>query len=240
MKINLIIQARTGSTRLPGKILKIIEDKCVLQHVIDRCSKSIYINKIIVATTTNPNDDIIEDYCLKQNIDCFRGSENNVLDRYYNTALHHECDIIVRVTSDCPLIDVNIIDNMICYFKEKKLYFLQPQYSSRGKNGSTGGFPDGTNPQIFTFKLLEETYKNAYSDFDLEHVCPYMICNYSTDEFKIINIDFYKNIDFTTLHLSLDTQSDYELICKIFNILYKNDNYFSIYDVLKILNNKLV
>jgi len=240
MKINIIIQARMGSSRLPGKILKIIEDKCVLQHVIDRCSRSIFVNKIIVATTINTNDDIIEDYCLKQKVNYFRGSENNVLDRYYNTALHHECDIIVRITSDCPLIDVNIIDSMICYFKEKKLYFLQPQYCRVGLNGSAGGFPDGTNPQIFTFKILEDTYKNAYNDFDLEHVCPYMIRNYSTDEFRIINIDFYKNINFTTLHLSLDTQTDYEFICKIFSILYKNDKNFSIYDVLKILNNKLL
>lgn len=240
MKINLIIQARMGSSRLPNKILKRIEDKCVLQHVIDRCSNSIYINKIVVATTTNTNDDIIEDYCLKQKIYYFRGSENNVLDRYYNTALQFECDIIIRVTSDCPLIDVNIIDSMINYFFEKKLDFLQPQYSRQGENGSSGGFPDGTNPQIFTFKILENTYKNAYSDFDLEHVCPYMIRNYSIDEFKIINIEFYKTIDFETLHLSLDTQTDYELICKIFSILYKNDKNFTIYDVLKILNNRLV
>ncbi len=240
MKIYLIIQARMGSSRLPNKILKIIEDKCVLQHVIDRCSQSKHINKIIVATTTNSIDDIIEDYCVNNKIDYFRGSENNVLDRYYNTVLQYNCDIIIRVTSDCPLIDVNIIDNMIFYFIKNNLDFLQPQYSRKGKNGSTGGFPDGTNPQIFTFKTLENTHKNAHNDFDLEHVCPYMIRNYSTDEFKIINVDCYKNIDFTTLHLSLDTQADYELISKIFNVLYKKNKNFSIYDVLNIMNANLI
>ena len=94
MKINLIIQARMGSSRLPNKILKRIEDKCVLQHVIDRCSNSIYINKIVVATTTNPNDDIIEDYCLIKKIDYFRGSENNVLDRYYNNLKSTKYNVI--------------------------------------------------------------------------------------------------------------------------------------------------
>lgn len=236
MSVNIIIQARMGSTRLPGKILKYIEDKIVLQHVIDRCSRSKFVDKIIIATTININDDVVFEFCKENNIHCFRGSEHNVLDRYYNAAINYDCDIIIRITSDCPLIDVDILDNMIEYFLEKKLNFLQPQYSRHGEYGSTGGFPDGTNAQLFTFKVLQDAYKNAHEPFDLEHVCPYMIRKYSKDEFKIPNLECYQNIDFPSLHLSLDTQSDYDFICNIFNILYKKNNHFSIYDVLNILN----
>tara|TARA_R110002074_G_scaffold386746_1_gene568579 strand:+ start:3168 stop:3866 length:699 start_codon:yes stop_codon:yes gene_type:complete len=229
-----------SSTRLPKKILKSIEGKTVLQHVIDRCSKSKYINKIIVATTTNPADDILENYCIGENINYFRGNENNVLERFYKLALSDKCDIIVRVTSDCPLIDVNIVDDMIEYFNKKDLPFLQPQYSNRGEHGHSGGFPDGTNPQIFTFEALENTYKNAYTTFDCEHVCPYMIRNLSSEEFKIPHIEHYKNINFPSLHLSLDTQQDYEFIRKIFELLYNDNPNFTIYDVLAAINDNKI
>ena len=240
MNICLIIQARMGSTRLPQKILKKIENKCILQHVIDRCSKSKYINKIIVATTNNPIDDPVEHHCKNKDIYYYRGDENNVLKRFYNTALRYKPDIIVRVTSDCPLIDINILDNMLAYFINKNLEFLHPEYSNTSECGSSGGFPDGTNPQIFTFDLLEKTYKSTTDKFDCEHVCPYMIKHYSTFEYKIPNIEKYKNIDFSNLHLSIDTQTDYVFVSKIFKKLYKNSPHFTIYDVLDIINLKVV
>lgn len=240
MKIHLIIQCRMSSTRLPEKILKSIEGKTVLQHVIDRCSKSKYINRIIVATTTNPADDTLENYCIRKNINYFRGNENNVLERFYKSVLSDKCDIIVRVTSDCPLIDVDIVDDMIEYFNKKNLPFLQPQYSKRGEHGHSGGFPDGTNPQIFTFETLENAYKNASTAYDCEHVCPYMIRNHSSVEFKIPYMEYYKNIDFSSLHLSLDTQQDYEFICKIFELLYDDNPSFTIYDVLTIINDNRI
>ena len=112
MNIHCIIQARMGSTRLPGKIMKFIEDKVVLQHVVDRCKMSKNIDKVIVATTNKKDDDIIEKYCIDNNILYYRGDENNVLERYYLTATTFNSDIIIRVTSDCPLIDYNIIDNI--------------------------------------------------------------------------------------------------------------------------------
>ena len=187
MKIYLILQARMNSTRLPGKLLKVIENKCVLQHVIERCSKSKYINKIIVATTTNPSDNILEEYCIQKEQLYYRGSEENVLDRFYMSIKNDIFQIlIIRVTSDCPLIDSNIIDDMIDYFIENKLSFLQPKYNKGDNQKQMGGFPDGCNPQIFTYKVLEETYNNATSNFDKEHVCPYMVRNFmSTEEYII-------------------------------------------------------
>ena len=237
MKIYLVLQCRMDSTRLPGKLLKIIEDKSVLQHVIDRCSKSKYINNnIIIATTTKPSDDKLEAYCKKKNYSYYRGSEENVLKRFYKSIQNLKPDIIIRVTSDCPLIDSNIIDDMIYFFIENNLTFLQPKYAYGDNQKKMGGFPDGCNPQIFTYKALEYAYNNAVTNFDKEHVCPYMIRNLSSLEYRIQNIDCYKNIDFSKLHLSLDTQEDYEFISKIYKYLYKKNINFSIYNVLDLIN----
>jgi spore coat polysaccharide biosynthesis protein SpsF len=143
MNIHCIIQARMGSSRFPGKIMKMIEDKVVLQHVVDRCRLSKYINKVIVATTNIKLDNVIEEYCINNDILYYRGDEKNVLERYYLTATKFNSDIIIRVTSDCPLIDYNVVDNMIDYFKENNLKFLQPKYFNGNNQKSRGGFPDG-------------------------------------------------------------------------------------------------
>ena len=103
-----------------------------------------------------------------------------------------------------------------------------------------GGFPDGCNPQIFTFDILKETYANVTSSFDKEHVCPYMVRNYTTLPYIIPQIDKYENIDLSKLHLSLDTPQDYTLISAIFKKLYKKNPFFTIYDVLNIINNKSI
>ena len=146
-------------------------------------------------------------------------------------------DLIIRITSDCPLIDVNIVDNMITYFIQNTLVFLQPKYIKGDNQKQMGGFPDGCNPQIFTYEILEKTYRNAISNFDKEHVCPYMVRNYMNEEFIIQNTEIYKNIDLSSLHLSLDTQEDFDYISKIYKYLYKNNPDFTIYDVLNLLNN---
>ena len=237
MNVILIIQARMNSSRLPEKVLNLIEEKTVLQHIIDRCSKSKYINKIIVATTTNSFDDILENYCIENNINYYRGSEDNVLERFYMSVQNENPDIIIRITSDCPLVDVNIVDTMITYFIQNTLVFLQPKYIKGDNQKQMGGFPDGCNPQIFTYKILENTFNNATTQFDKEHVCPYMVRNFMENEYIIPNIENYNNIDLSSLHLSLDTHDDYDFISKIYTYLYKNNPDFTIYDVLNILNN---
>tara|TARA_R110002072_G_scaffold65532_1_gene161814 strand:+ start:1244 stop:1990 length:747 start_codon:yes stop_codon:yes gene_type:complete len=236
MKIHLVIQARMNSSRLPNKVLKKIEDKTVLQHVIDRCYASKHIDKITVATTTNPLDDVLEKYCIENKLNYFRGSEENVLERFYNSTINDKPDILIRITSDCPLIDVNIVDDMIDYFIENRLSFLQPKYSRGNNQTKMGGFPDGCNPQIFTYETLCKAYNCATTAFDKEHVCPYMVRNCVTNEYVIPNTEQYTNIDFSKLHLSLDTEDDYNHISDIFNHLYKRDQNFTIYDVLTMIN----
>lgn len=238
MKILVFLQARMGSSRLPGKIMLPLEDKIVLQHDIDRIKKSKLINNIVICTTICDKDNCIVDYCRSNNFDFFRGSENNVLDRYYQCALIYKPDIIVRITSDCPMIDPNIIDNMINQYLEIKN--ISPYFGVKYADPTKGhNFPDGFNPEIFNFDILEEAWKNATLETDKEHVGPYMRRKYGKCEFEVKLNKSYENLDLKTLHLSLDTPKDYELLKNIFNNVYKNNNNFTIYDVLEYLNDNI-
>ena len=230
LNIHIIIQARTCSTRLPNKVMKYLEDKIVLQHVYDRLKKSNYAQKVIITTTTNISDNIIVDYCLNNNIEVFQGSELDVLNRYYETAKYYKSDIIIRVTSDCPLVDINYIDMMIDYYIKSDLKYLGPKYFGNHK------FPDGFNGEIFSFDVLEEANNNA-NEYQKEHVTTYIIEKYKKEEFTYpILYQKYRNIHFSNLHLSLDTEGDYKLLKKIFKNVYLKKNNFQLEDVLKFLN----
>jgi len=229
-KVNVIVQARLGSSRLPAKILKSLCDKTVMEHVIERLNRCQLIDNIIIATTTNTKDDPIADYCNDSNILYYRGSEDNVLNRYYQAALISNTDIIVRVTSDCPLIDAKYIDLMIKTFFKENLKYLGPKYFGDHK------FPDGFNGEVFTFEVLKEANENA-NKFELEHVSTYIIKKYKTIEFEYpIHYGKFKNINFNKLHLSLDTENDYKVLENIFKNVYSVNDKFTIYDVLEYLN----
>ena len=228
--IHIIVQARTGSSRLPNKVMKKLEDKIVLQHVVDRVKESTYASNVIIATTIKKEDDVIFDYCVRNKIDIFRGSELNVLERYYKTAKCYKSDIIIRVTSDCPLIDIRYIDMMIHYFLQQRLRYIGPKYFGNHM------FPDGFNGEVFDFDALKEAYNNANYN-EKEHVTTYIINKYKTEEFIYpILYRKYKNINFGRLHLSLDTEEDYELLKRIFENVYKKNNKFKLEDVLHFLN----
>lgn len=230
-RIDIIVQARTGSSRLPNKVMKYLEDKIVLDHVIDRLHKSKYAKNVIICTTNKKNDDIIYEHCKKKSIKCFRGSELNVLKRYYDTASYYKSDYICRVTSDCPLIDAHYLDLMIEKYFELDLEYLGPKYHGNHK------FPDGFNVEIFNYQILKEAYENA-SENEKEHVTTYLIKKYNNVEFNYpISFQKYKYIDFSKLHLSLDTEEDYILLSNIFKNVYLNNKNFSLEDVLIFLNN---
>ena len=230
--IDIIVQARIGSSRLPGKVMKYLEDKIVLDHVIERLKKSKYVRNVIICTSTKIQDDLIYKHCQQNNIKCFRGSELNVLERYYETATFYKSEYIVRVTSDCPLVDSKYIDLMIEKYFELNQPYLCPKYYGNHK------FPDGFNGEIFNYNVLKEAYENA-SENEKEHVTTYIIKKYKTIEFDYpINYQKYKNIDFSNLHLSLDTPEDYELLKNIFQHVYLKKNHFQIEDVLDYLDQK--
>ena len=229
--ISILLQTRMGSSRLPGKVFKKLNDKITLEHCMDRLKKCKNVNNIIIATTTNSEDDIIADFCNQKNYLCYRGSENNVLDRYYQAALISKTDIIIRLTSDCPLIDPNIVDDMITeYFKLNVKHYGMKYY-----NGNHA-FPDGFDCEIFTFDALKEAQFNALPE-EREHVSPYIIKKYGFHKYEVKLEKEYKNLDLNETHLSLDTENDYEVLKNIFNNLYLKNKDFTIYDVLEYLNN---
>lgn len=221
-KIVCIIQARTGSSRLPNKIFLDLQGKTVLGRVIERTRNSKLINEIVIATPDSKPNDVIQNY-IKDNypaIKIFRGSENNVLERYYLAAKENQADIIVRITSDCPLIDSQVIDQVI-----KNLIDNQVDYAANVLGQRT--YPRGMDVEVFTFSTLEKIYHFATEAEDKEHVTLYLLKN--PNQFKTLNVT--NNFDYSKFRLTIDEQKDFELVNKIFSSL-KDD--CSLEDIIKL------
>jgi len=230
MRIAAIIQARTGSSRMPGKVLKKICNKTVLGHVIDRVIASKAFNEIIVATTDCKQDDEIALEAQRNGALVFRGSESNVLERYYFAARKYNVDIIVRITSDCPLIDPDIISKLINIFKE----LHQKGDIDYLSNCLTRTFPRGLDIEIFTIQALKNAHDGATKVFELEHVTPYI---YQHPEIFTIK-NYENNIDLSNYRWTLDTPEDFEFISEVYSALYSPDRIFKTEDILKLLDEK--
>lgn len=231
MKVVCLVQARVGSTRLPGKILKEICGKTILHHEIDRLKKCKEIDEIVIATTDKEDDDKIVNEAKKLSVKYFRGSENDVLSRFYYSAKENNADIIVRVTSDCPCIDFEILDKMLIYFKDKYKE-KQIDYLSNTINRT---YPRGYDIEIFTFSALEKSYINAKKEYEREHVTPYIYDK--TNNF--LKLSFENTEDYSKYRVTLDTIEDFIVIKNIFENLYYKNPYFKLNDVVQYLNNNL-
>lgn len=221
-----IIQARMGSIRLQGKILKKLCGKEVLLHIVERVKESRYIDKIIVATTESLNDDEVYKFCLKNNIDCFRGSESNVLERFYKCAEKYSADVIVRITADDPLKDSHIIDKGLNIFLENRYDYVS--------NTIKPTYPEGIDIEIFSFEALKKAYYEATLMSEKEHVTPYIWKN--KEKFKVYN--FENNIDLSYMRWTLDTEDDFNFINKIYQELYRSYEIFHMEDVIHLLDIK--
>jgi spore coat polysaccharide biosynthesis protein SpsF len=229
--ISAIVQARMGSTRLPGKIMKKLEGKPVLWHVYDRLKHSKKLDNIIIATTILKEDDRVENFCKENNIMFFRGSVENVLSRYFLAAQKFNCENIVRITSDCPVIDPEIIDEMIEKFFIENEEKINVDYLS---NSLERTFPRGLDAEIFTFKVLEKTFNEAAKTYEKEHVTPYI---YQHPElFKLKN--FSSSKDNSNLRWTLDTKEDFQLLKEIYSNLYNERKIFLYNDILTLLEKK--
>lgn len=222
-EILCIIQARTASTRLPNKVLLSLGKKAVLEQIVERVKDSKKIDKIIVATSEKKEDNKIAELCQKIDIDCFRGSENDVLDRYYQAAKHFDFSNIVRITGDCPLIDPEIIDEVIGLFQNEKLDYAA--------NVIPPTFPDGLDAEIFSFEALERAWRETKMKSEREHVTIYMWQNPELFKQKHLN----SPIDLSGKRWTLDNPEDYEFINKIYEGLYSAKPKFRLKDVLEFL-----
>ncbi len=219
-KINAIIQARMGSTRLPGKVLMEIEGTPILYHIIRRLKAINGVDHVIVATSIKEDDDAIAEFCHKNGIPCVRGSEENVLDRFGLAAKGYPADIYIRATGDNPMIDIKLIEEMLAFFYEKNL-----TYTCYKK------YPIGSGVEIFTHKALAEALENAEKPYELEHVTPYMYLNMRSG-----NVQFYVSaVDDSNIRMTVDTENDLQFARALFEKLYKKNMYFGIAEIKELL-----
>ncbi len=226
MKIIAITQARTASTRFPNKIMNKIKGKTLLNIHINRIKKSKKINAIIIATTNKRKDDIIELESNKLNVSCYRGDEEDVLDRFYRAAKPYNPDFVVRLTSDCPLIDPSLIDMII-----KKTINSNVDYCS---NTLIESYPDGQDIEVFSFNSLKKAWSKSKLTSEREHVTPYMKKN-----FKILNIHS-NNMKFNKVRMTVDDPKDFLVIKKLVKNLGLNEkweNYSKLYLKDKTISN---
>ena len=232
MKITAIIQARSTSSRLPNKILLPLPfggDVTVLEQVVRRVKCSERIDDVIIATTINESDEKIVALCQEKGISYFRGSEDNVLERYFLAAKNAQTDYIVRITSDCPCIDPQVIDKVIDNHFENKADFTS--------NATLRTFPYGIDLSIFSFKLLEEAYENAVHTYEKEHVTTYFYKTYP-DKFRLNVVSATEDMYAPNIRVTLDTPEDYTLLCAVYDFLYRENELFSIYDIIQLFENK--
>ncbi|KAF5414908.1 MAG: 3-deoxy-manno-octulosonate cytidylyltransferase [Candidatus Methanogaster sp.] len=232
MKNNLnivaIVQARMGSTRLPGKVMKTILDKHVILWDIDRVSLSKLIDKIVVAIPFGKQDDVIADTIeeYNSNILISRGSEDDVLDRYYNAAVQTNADVVVRITSDCPLIDPVVVDHVIEQFLNNDCDYCS--------NSLQRTYPRGLDTEVFSFDALSKAWNESKKDYEREHVTPYIIEN--PYKFKLLNVS--NDIDLSHLRWTLDTKEDFEFIDAVYQRIYLEKQMFFMDDVLDLLDHE--
>ncbi len=223
MKTGAIIQARMSSSRLPGKVLKLLSGKTVLEHVVARVSLSKMIDEIAVATSTNSADDPIEEVCKHNSILVYRGSEHDVLSRYYEAAKLFCLDDVVRITCDCPLIDPHVIDETVSFFKTNQYDLV----SNCGLNESDNSYPRGLDIEVFSDAVLKKTFKFAREKYQREHVTVYM---YE----KLNSFVLSANINYSDYRLTLDTPEDFKLIQEIYKELYHGKHNFFLDDIINL------
>ncbi len=217
-----IVQARMGSTRLPGKVMRSLIGKPVLWHVVDRLRFCQKVEAIVVATTTEVEDDVIEDWCCADWVRCFRGSQEDVLDRYYQAAKFFQASSILRITADCPALDPMVIDELIS------------EYEIHGYDacGLVGGFPDGLDCEVMSFSSLERAWKEADMASEREHVTPYI--HGHPELFRVGMFERFFNLGHH--RWTLDEEPDFRFLERVFHRLYRENTPFVTSDILTLLD----
>ncbi|ULT56476.1 glycosyltransferase family protein [Neobacillus drentensis] len=226
MKVVAIIQARMGSTRLPGKIMKKVLGKPLLEYQIEQVKRSRLIHQIVIATTTKEHEQPIIDLCTQLSVDYYRGSEDDVLSRYFETANHYKGEVIVRLTSDCPLLDPETIDKIISKYLEN------PNKYDYVSNTLDRTYPRGFDVEVFSMGALEQAYNEAANAAEREHVTPYIYLH--PNKFKAANVK-HRN-DLSSYRLTVDTEADLDVITLVITDLYsQNKTQFQLEDIIQLL-----
>lgn len=228
MQVVIIVQARMTSTRLPGKVMKVVRDKPLLSFLIERLKRVELADRLVVATTTNADDQPIIDFCEQNRVLYFRGDELDVLKRFYEAAHAFSADVIVRVTGDCPLMDPEVVDHAIRYYLDR-----YPEYSYVS-NTHKRTLPRGMDVEVFSLDLLEQAHRNATEKADREHVTRYMYKE--PGQFSLGDLPSKKVL--SHYRWTVDTKEDFEFVREVITSLYPEKEKFSMEDVLNLLSKR--
>lgn len=226
MRTVAIVQARMGSSRLSGKVLEDIEGKPMLWHIVNRLKTCIFIDLIVVATTIEKKDDAIAKFCMEHGIEVFRGSENDVLDRYYQAAKNYRADVIVRITADCAVIDPKVTDYVISRYLENK---NDCDFCS---NVLTRTYPNGLETEVVPMDILRVAWEKAKKECYREHVT--LFFGDHPELFRLHNVS--NNKDLSHLRWTVDQKEDLELIRQIYKRLYSGGKIFYMKDIFGLLH----
>ncbi len=204
MRIVAIIQARMGSTRLPGKVLKDLGGATVLARVVSRVRRFRFVNEVVVATSKDPADDLIMKECQRLGTRAFRGGEQDVLDRYYGAAREAQAEVVVRITSDCPLIDPGVSDKTVQAFLD-----VLPDYAS---NVLEPTYPRGLDTEVMAFAAIESAWSDAREPYQREHVTPFLYQH--PERFKLLSVK--GDHDYSQYRWTLDTPEDLEFLRAVY------------------------
>ena len=224
MKTIIIVQARMTSTRLPGKVLLPLAGEPMLVRLLERLRRVQRADGIVIATTTNASDDPIAALCAQQGVPCHRGSELDVLSRYADAARLHAADVVVRITSDCPLIDPALIDQLIAVYEEGDSDYVS--------NMLPPTWPYGMAVEVFSATALAQAHAEATQDAEREHVTPFIYWN--PQRYRLRNVA--SPVALSHHRWTVDTPEDYELVRRLFDHLLPTNPHFTQADVLALLD----
>jgi spore coat polysaccharide biosynthesis protein SpsF len=226
-RVVIISQARMTSTRLPGKVAINVLGKSLLQHHLERLQRVNLMSQVIVATTVNSSDDIIVGICEGLGVAVHRGSEHDVLARYYHAAVEFDADIIVRVTSDCPLIDPEVMDKTIARYLA-----LEPNINYVSNCRLKRTYPRGLDTEVFGFKSLKQAFEQAKRPFEREHVTPFIWQR--PERFALANVEH--DNDISHCRWTVDTSEDLDLIERMLTACYPSNPEFGLQDCIDLLH----
>ena len=223
-----IIQARMGSTRLPGKVLKPLAGHPMLWHIVNRVQASPGVDSVMIATSLRPENDVIREFCAKEEIPCHSGSEDDVLDRFYNAAKSANATTMLRLTADCPLADPDLIGRLVAAYRVGNYDHMSVATGAGSIHETQPRFPDGLDCEVFPFAVLERAWREATKQPDREHVTPYIWRNGNL--FKLGKL--FAETDLSRMRLTVDRPEDFGVITQIYAALYRPDRHFILKDVL--------
>lgn len=229
--IVIVVQARMSSSRFPGKVLRPLLGKSLLARMIERLQLIKHTAKLVIATSEAADDDVIEQEAQNLQIDCYRGDLNNLLDRHYQAAKSYNADVVLKIPSDCPLIDPKAVDRVLDYF-----FASDGQYDFVS-NLHPATWPDGNDVEVMTMACLEKVWKEAAKPMELEHTTPYIWEN--PQKFKIGNVAWTAGKDYSMSHrFTIDYPEDYLFINRVYEELYPQNPGFSCEDIVALIEAK--